>query len=105
MASQATGSLSSHTESDPVCLCKSLTAQGGFSRWTGVEPATPLTQISYPWHMPRKRKPISQAEQSRRFEEVAREAGVDTRPETLERIIRRIAKTPPMPKPKAPRKK
>ena len=55
--------------------------------------------------MARKRKPIPQKEQSKRFEEAAREAGVDTSPKTLERIIRQIAKTPPMPKPKAPRKK
>jgi hypothetical protein len=54
--------------------------------------------------MKRKHKPISQEEQSRRFEEAAREAGVDTSDETLERIVRQIAK--PSPKPaKSPRKK
>jgi hypothetical protein len=41
------------------------------------------------------RKPkISPEEQRRRFEEAAREAGVDERPETLERIVRKIAETP-----------
>jgi hypothetical protein len=44
--------------------------------------------------MKRKRKPISQAEQSRRFLEAAREAGVDTSPDTLERIVRKIAAKP-----------
>jgi hypothetical protein len=54
--------------------------------------------------MKRKRKPISQEEQSRRFEEAAHEAGVDTSDEALERIVRQIAK--PSPKPaKPPRKK
>jgi hypothetical protein len=54
--------------------------------------------------MTRKRKPISKEEQRRRFEEAAREAGVDTSDATLERIVRQIAK--PSPKPdKAPRKK
>ena len=38
------------------------------------------------------RKPISKAEQSRRFEEAAREAGVDASDDTLERIVRQIAK-------------
>lgn len=47
---------------------------------------------------------MSQKEQSRRFEEAAREAGVDTRPETLERIIRQIAKKPDKPQ-KPARKK
>ena len=41
--------------------------------------------------MSRKRKPISQEEQSRRFEEAAREAGADTSDEVLERIVRQIA--------------
>ena len=54
--------------------------------------------------MSRKRKPISQEEQSRRFEEAAREAGVDTSDETLERLVRQVVK--PAPKPaKSPRKK
>jgi len=54
--------------------------------------------------MTRKRKPISQEEQSRRFEQAAREAGVDTSDETLERLVRQVVK--PSPKPaKAPRKK
>ena len=52
----------------------------------------------------RKQKPISQEEQSRRFEEAAREAGVDTSDETLERLARQVVK--PAPKPaKSPRKK
>jgi hypothetical protein len=40
----------------------------------------------------RKKKPISQAEQSRRFLQAAREAGVDERTanKTLERVIREI---------------
>jgi hypothetical protein len=49
--------------------------------------------------MARKRKPVSQEEQSRRFEEAAREAGVDASPETLERIVRQIAKKPPKKQP------
>lgn len=40
----------------------------------------------------RKRKPLSPAEQSQRFIEAAREAGVDTSDETLERIVRQIAR-------------
>jgi hypothetical protein len=44
--------------------------------------------------MKRKRKPISQAEQARRFEEAARGAGVDTSDETLKRIIRKVARQP-----------
>jgi hypothetical protein len=43
------------------------------------------------------KKPISQAEQSRRFLEAAREAGVDESPETLGRIVRQIAKPPQKP--------
>jgi hypothetical protein len=42
----------------------------------------------------KRKKPISQAEQSRRFLEAAREAGVDTRDQTLARIVRKISKTP-----------
>jgi hypothetical protein len=42
--------------------------------------------------MKRKRKPISQAEQSRRFLEAARAAGVDADPEALERIVRKVAR-------------
>jgi hypothetical protein len=40
----------------------------------------------------RKKKPISQAEQSRRFLQAAREAGVDERAanKTLEKVIREI---------------
>ena len=46
----------------------------------------------------RKKKPISQAEQSRRFLQAAREAGVDEKEadKTLERVIREIR--PPKPK-------
>ena len=45
----------------------------------------------------RKKKPISQAEQSRRFLQAAREAGVDERQadKTLERVIRQIRPTQP----------
>ena len=40
----------------------------------------------------RKKKPISQAEQSRRFLQAAREAGVDERAadKTLEKVIRQV---------------
>ena len=44
--------------------------------------------------MGKKRKPLTPEEQSKRFEEAARDAGVDTSDETLERIVRKIAKTP-----------
>lgn len=42
--------------------------------------------------MARKRKPISQAEQSRRFLQAAREAGVDERDadKTLKKLIREM---------------
>ena len=42
--------------------------------------------------MARKRKPISQAEQSRRFLQAAREAGVDERQadKTLQKVIREL---------------
>jgi hypothetical protein len=50
--------------------------------------------------MKRKRKPISQAEQSRRFEEAAREAGVDASDATLKRIVRQAAKKPETRKPR-----
>jgi hypothetical protein len=47
--------------------------------------------------MARKRKPISQAEQSRRFLQAAREAGVDERQadKTLEKVIREIRQKKP----------
>lgn len=47
--------------------------------------------------MAKKRKPVSKEEQRRRFEEAAREAGVDTSDVTLERIVRQIAKPAPKP--------
>jgi|RhiMethySRZTD1v2_1073278.scaffolds.fasta_scaffold79494_3 hypothetical protein len=50
----------------------------------------------------KKHKPISQAEQSRRFIEAAREAGVDARENTLERILRKITKLPKTRKKKSP---
>ena len=54
--------------------------------------------------MARKRNPISDEEQRKRFEKAVREAGVDVSDKTLERIVRRIAK--PTPKPaKSPRKR
>jgi len=54
--------------------------------------------------MPQKRKPqLSQEEQSRRFIEGAREAGVPDDVD-LERMVRQIAKAPP-PKTKKPRRK
>ena len=63
--------------------------------------ATPAAQISYPGAMKRKPKKLTQAEQSRRFIEAAREAGVDTSDMTLGRIVRQIVKPPK----KTPRKK
>ena len=55
--------------------------------------------------MAKKRKPISQEEQSRRFIEAAKEMGVDDEAaHALVRIVREIAKQSPKPK-KAPRKK
>ena len=42
--------------------------------------------------MARKRKPITQEEQSRRFEEAAREAGVSVDNDTLAEIVRQIGK-------------
>ena len=39
-----------------------------------------------------RRQPISKAEQQRRFDEAAREAGVATSDEALEHIVRQIAK-------------
>jgi hypothetical protein len=53
--------------------------------------------------MKRKKKPISQAEQSRRFLDAARKAGVDTSPEALERIVRKIA--PKKPKAQPPKRR
>ena len=42
-----------------------------------------------------KRKPkISQAEQSKRFIEAAKEAGVDESKDALEHVLRKITKTP-----------
>jgi hypothetical protein len=48
--------------------------------------------------MARKRKAISQAEQSRRFLQAAREAGADERQadKTLEKVIREIRPLKPM---------
>jgi hypothetical protein len=45
----------------------------------------------------RNKKPISQAEQSRRLQQAAREAGVDERQadKTLEKVIRQIRPTQP----------
>jgi len=46
---------------------------------------------------PMARKPkLTQEEQSKRFEEAAREAGVDTRQESLERLVRKLAKKRPV---------
>jgi len=65
-----------------------------------------MAQLKREVSMP-KRKPISKTEQRRRFEQAAREAGVDTSPGTLEHIVRQIAKAPPNPtkSTKAPHKK
>jgi hypothetical protein len=55
--------------------------------------------------MKRKREPVSQEEQSRRFIEAAQKAGVEAADDTLERIVRRIAKAPPPKAKKPPRPK
>ena len=43
----------------------------------------------------KRKQPVSQEEQSRRFIEAEQEAGVDADDATLKRIVRKIAKVPP----------